>query len=133
VIRVSSIFSQTLQLFSGTEFERAVVEHRAEAGCWGQFVAMLFCDLGWAWSLPEICGGLAASRGGDDRAEGSAGCRVSPQDRLPGDARGCGRTLPWHLTSGQSHPRGTSYGETGVVQNQRPEERLLKLENECRP
>jgi hypothetical protein len=30
VTRVSSIFSQMLQLFSRTEFERAVVEHRAE-------------------------------------------------------------------------------------------------------
>ena len=30
MIRVSSIFSQMLQLFSRTEFERAVVEHRAE-------------------------------------------------------------------------------------------------------
>jgi len=30
VTRVSSIFSQMLQLFSRPEFERAVVEHRAE-------------------------------------------------------------------------------------------------------
>jgi len=68
VIRVSSIFSQMLQLFSRTEFERAVVEHRAERhargfSCWGQFVAMLFCHLGRAQSLREICGGLAASEG----------------------------------------------------------------------
>ncbi len=66
--RVSSIFSQMLQLFSRTEFERAVVEHRAERHargfcCWGQFVAMLFCHLGRAQSLREICGGLAASEG----------------------------------------------------------------------
>ena len=66
--RVSSIFSQMLQLFSRTEFERAVVEHRAERhargfSCWGQFVAMLFCHLGHAQSLREICGGLAASEG----------------------------------------------------------------------
>src|SRR3989442_2622442 len=57
-----------LQLFSRTEFERAVVEHRAERHargftCWGQFVAMLFCQLGRAQSLREICGGLAASEG----------------------------------------------------------------------
>jgi DDE family transposase/uncharacterized protein DUF4372 len=68
VTRVSSIFSQMLQLFSRTEFERAVVEHRAERhargfACWGQFVAMLFCHLGRAQSLREICGGLAASEG----------------------------------------------------------------------
>ena len=66
--RISSIFSQMLQLFSRTEFERAVVEHRAERhargfSCWGQFVAMLFCHLGRAQSLREICGGLAASEG----------------------------------------------------------------------
>jgi hypothetical protein len=63
VIRVSSIFSQMLQLFSRTEFERAVVEHRAERhargfSCWGQFVAMLFCHLGRAQSLREISEGV---------------------------------------------------------------------------
>jgi len=68
VIRVSSIFSQRLQLFSRQEFEQAVAEHRAERhargfSCWGQFVAMLFCHLGRAQSLREICGGLAASEG----------------------------------------------------------------------
>src|SRR6202162_5317146 len=57
-----------LQLFSRPEFERAVAEHRAERhargfSCWGQFVAMLFCHLGHAQSLREICGGLAASEG----------------------------------------------------------------------
>ena len=68
MIRVSSIFSQMLQLFSRCEFERTVIEHRAERHargftCWGQFVAMLFCHLGRAQSLREICGGLAASEG----------------------------------------------------------------------
>src|SRR6266480_7243775 len=62
------MFSQMLQLFARAEFERAVVEHRAERhargfSCWGQFVAMLFCHLGRAQSLREICGGLAASEG----------------------------------------------------------------------
>jgi transposase len=57
-----------LQLFSRTEFEQTVAEHRAERhargfSCWGQFVAMLFCHLGRAQSLREICGGLAASEG----------------------------------------------------------------------
>ncbi len=66
--RVSSIFSQMLQLFSRHEFERVVAEHRAERHargftCWGQFVAMMFCHLGRAQSLREICGGLAASEG----------------------------------------------------------------------
>ena len=68
MIRVSSIFSQMLQLFSRHEFERAVAEHRGERHargfiCWGQFVAMLFCHLGRAQTLREICGGLAASEG----------------------------------------------------------------------
>src|ERR1022692_1912873 len=57
-----------LQLFSRQEFEQAVAEHRAERhargfSCWGQFVAMLFCHLGRAQSLREICGGLAACEG----------------------------------------------------------------------
>jgi Transposase DDE domain/Domain of unknown function (DUF4372) len=68
VNRVCSIFSQTLQLFSRLEFESAVRKHRAERHargftCWGQFVAMLFCQLGHAQSLREICGGLVASEG----------------------------------------------------------------------
>jgi hypothetical protein len=66
--RVCSIFSQILQLFSRTEFEQAVRQHRAERhargfSCWSQFVAMLFCQLGRAQSLREICGGLAACEG----------------------------------------------------------------------
>src|SRR5580693_5097860 len=66
--RVCSIFSQLLQFFPRLEFEQAVRETRAERhsrgfSCWGQFVAMLFCQLGQAQSLREICGGLAASEG----------------------------------------------------------------------
>ena len=66
--RVCSIFSQILQLFSRWEFESAVRQHQAERHargftCWGQFVAMLFCQLGRAQSLREISGGLAASEG----------------------------------------------------------------------
>ena len=66
--RVCSIFSQILQLISRLEFETAVRKHKAEHHargftCWGQFIAMLFCQLGHAKSLREICGGLAASEG----------------------------------------------------------------------
>lgn len=62
---VCSIFSQLLKLFPRTEFEKFVWEHRAERhargfSCWGQFVAMLFCQLARAHSLREICQGLAA-------------------------------------------------------------------------
>src|SRR5438094_7720114 len=63
-----SIFSQLLQLFPRLEFEQAVKEHRSERGAkgftsWGQFVAMLFCQLGRAHTLREICGGLASCEG----------------------------------------------------------------------
>lgn len=66
--RVASIFSQILQLFPRSEFEQMVKQHKAERHargftCWGQFVAMLFCQLGRAHSLREICNGLAASEG----------------------------------------------------------------------
>ncbi len=66
--RFSSIFSQLLQLFPRLEFEQAVKEHHAERSTkgfssWGQFVAMLFCQLGRAHSLREICGGLASCEG----------------------------------------------------------------------
>jgi hypothetical protein len=66
--RVSSIFSQILQLIPRLEFESAVGQHNAEHhargfSSWGQFIAMLFCQLGHAKSLREICGGLAASEG----------------------------------------------------------------------
>jgi hypothetical protein len=66
--RVCSIFSQILQLISRPTFEAAVRQHGAERHArgftsWGQFVAMLFCQLGHARSLREICGGLAASEG----------------------------------------------------------------------
>jgi hypothetical protein len=68
LIRVCSIFSQLLQLFPRMEFERAVQETKAERHargftCWGQFVAMLFCQMGQARTLREICGGLAACEG----------------------------------------------------------------------
>lgn len=66
--RVCSIFSQILQLISRPGFEIAVRKHQAERhargfSSWGQFVAMLFCQLGGAKSLREITGGLAASEG----------------------------------------------------------------------
>ena len=64
----ASIFSQLLAIFSRAQFETAVRRHDAERGakgfdCWSQFVAMLFCQLGRAHSLREICGGLASVEG----------------------------------------------------------------------
>jgi hypothetical protein len=48
-MKVCSIFSQVLKLFSRGEFEKAVKEHKAERHArgftsWGQFMAMLFCQ-----------------------------------------------------------------------------------------
>ena len=66
--RFSSILCQLLKRFPRTEFQALVKEHRAERhargfSSWGQFVAMLFCQLGRAHSLREICGGLASCEG----------------------------------------------------------------------
>jgi hypothetical protein len=66
--RVCSIFAQILRLIPRTTFHKAVLDHEAERHargftCWGQLVAMLFCHLGQARSLREICNGLAASEG----------------------------------------------------------------------
>lgn len=66
--RVCSIFAQLLQLFPRVKFQEAVQKHKAERhsrgfSSWGQFVAMMFCQLGHAQSLRDICNGLAASEG----------------------------------------------------------------------
>jgi len=66
--RVCSIFSQVLQLIPRDKFEGAVAKHEAERhargfSSWGQFVAMLFCQLAQAKSLREITEGLQASEG----------------------------------------------------------------------
>ena len=66
--RFCSIFNQLLQLFPRTEFQAAVAGTQAERHArgfdsWTQFVAMLFCHLGQAQSLREICGGLASCEG----------------------------------------------------------------------
>ncbi len=66
--RVCSLFSQLLQLFPRLQFEQLVRQHRAERQargftCWGQCMALLFCQLGQAHSLRAICGGLASCEG----------------------------------------------------------------------
>jgi hypothetical protein len=62
------VFGQILKLFPRTEFQQLVNETKAERHargftCWQQFVAMLFCQLGKAQSLREICQGLASVEG----------------------------------------------------------------------
>ena len=59
--------SASFDSFFPSDFQSLVGKHRAERGakgfaCWDQFVAMLFCQLGRAHSLREICGGLASAR-----------------------------------------------------------------------
>ena len=66
--RVCSIFSQLLKFFPRAEFDDAVRKHQGDRHargftCWGQFVAMVYCQLGRAQSLREICGGLACGEG----------------------------------------------------------------------
>lgn len=68
MITVASLFAQVLSLVSRRDFDRTVRVRQAEKGakgfsCWDQFVAMLFCQLGGAHSLREICGGLATALG----------------------------------------------------------------------
>ena len=65
---VCSIFSQVLKLIPRAGFDAAVRKHKAERNakgftCWGQLVAMLFCQLGSVNSLRDITNGLAASEG----------------------------------------------------------------------
>ncbi len=68
MVSVASLFAQTLSLISCHDFAKAVRHRGAEKAakgfsCWDQFVAMLFCQLGGANSLREICGGLATAMG----------------------------------------------------------------------
>src|SRR6266853_1785066 len=68
IVQVASLFNQLLQHFPRTEFAALVKKHggdRAAKGftCWTQFVSMLFCQLGRADSLREICNGLSCCLG----------------------------------------------------------------------
>lgn len=68
MVQAASLFNQLLQHFPRTEFAALVKKHKAEHGakgftCWTQLVSMLFCQLGRADSLREICSGLACCVG----------------------------------------------------------------------
>jgi hypothetical protein len=68
MVKVGSLFGQLLAHFPRTEFAALVKEHGAERGakgftCWTQMVSMLFCQLGRADSLREICNGLRCCLG----------------------------------------------------------------------
>jgi len=68
MVQVASLFNQLLHHFPRLEFASLVKKHKAERAakgfdCWTQFVAMLFCQLGHADSLREICNGLSCCLG----------------------------------------------------------------------
>ena len=68
MVQVASLFNQLLHHFPRLEFGALVKKHQAEHAakgfdCWTQFVAMLFCQLGHADSLREICNGLSCCLG----------------------------------------------------------------------
>jgi transposase len=68
MVKNMSLLSQILGFFPRLEFQAVVGRHGAERGakgfsCWDQFVAMLFCQIGQAKSLREICGGLRSIMG----------------------------------------------------------------------
>lgn len=64
----TNLFAQMVELVDRGQFRKAVVKYGAERGakgfeCWDQLVSMLFCQLGKAQSLREICGGLSSCAG----------------------------------------------------------------------
>jgi hypothetical protein len=68
VAQFCSVFQQLLKLIPRGEFDQMVNRHAAERhargfASWDQLVAMLFCQLGRAQSLREICDGLASMEG----------------------------------------------------------------------
>src|ERR1019366_5745292 len=68
IVQVASLFNQLLHHFPRTEFAILVKKHAAERAakgftCWTQLVSMLFCQLGRADSLREICNGLGCCLG----------------------------------------------------------------------
>lgn len=68
MVAFSSFFQQMLSFFSRTEFDALVKEHATERHArgftsWEQLVSMLFCQLGRAQSLREICDGLRSIEG----------------------------------------------------------------------
>ena len=110
-----SMFSQLLKLFPRTEFQALVKRTHAERHargftCWGQFVAMLFCQLGRAHSLREICGGLRSSEGKLKHLGITAPSRSTlayanehrPVAALPGRVRGVAARAasPWRRGGG---------------------------------
>ncbi len=79
--QVASLFNQLLQQFPRGEFAGLVKKQSAERAakgftCWMQFVSMLFCQLGRADSLREICNGLASCLVASEPARPAPGKRT---------------------------------------------------------
>jgi Domain of unknown function (DUF4372) len=80
-----SAMSGVCRIFSRAEFGQAVRQHKAEHqaqgfSSWSELVAMLFCQLGRAQSLREICGGVGGLR---RQVEASGGIRALSVRRWP--------------------------------------------------
>lgn len=68
MVAFSSFFQQMLRFFPRNEFDALVRKHGAERhargfSSWEHLVSMLFCQLGRAQSLREICDGLGSIEG----------------------------------------------------------------------
>ncbi len=66
--RTASIFSQIIDIINPREFKSVVRKHNGDKHskgftCWDQFVAMMFCQIGQAHSIREICKDLACCLG----------------------------------------------------------------------
>ena len=67
-IKGTSIFAQMLTFINKNKFAKIVKEHKGDKHakkltCWDQLVSMLFCHLGQAKALREICNGLKSTLG----------------------------------------------------------------------
>jgi hypothetical protein len=67
-VKGTNIFSQIVSHIDKKAYNKTVHKHNGERGakgfsCWEQLVSMLFCHLGKAQTLREICGGLATCMG----------------------------------------------------------------------
>lgn len=68
MVKHASLFSQLIAIIDRKKFHELVYRHNSERfakkfNSWEHFVSMLFCQLGQAKSLREICGGLACCMG----------------------------------------------------------------------
>lgn len=67
-IKGTNIFAQLVDLIDKNIFSQTVRKHNGNKHakgftCWEQFVSLMFCHLGKAQSLKEICIGLGSSTG----------------------------------------------------------------------